>query len=143
MQNVFTDIFRAVTQFDPAKGSTKVWMLQYAYHRAFSRKQYLNARGFYSQESLEDLETSLPQADNAFTHLAPGELKHLLKQGLATLSASQQQVIELASREGFSMKEIADKTGESVVNARNHYYRGLRKLRSFILAPRNKESSAG
>ena len=32
----------------------------------------------------------------------------------------------------FPMKEIADKTGNSLSNVRHHYYRGLQKLRSFI-----------
>jgi RNA polymerase sigma-70 factor (ECF subfamily) len=27
MQNVFLEVFRAVTQFNPAKGTTKVWLL--------------------------------------------------------------------------------------------------------------------
>ncbi len=135
MQNVFLDIFRAAAQFDPAKGSTKVWLLQYAYHRAISRKQYLNTRSFYAQESFDDVENSLPQADSALGRFAPGELRQLLEQGLATLSAPQRQVIEMASQEGFSFTEIAERTGESLVNVRHHYYRGLKKLRSFVERP--------
>src|SRR5258708_27362894 len=46
-QTVFLDIFRAAAQFDPAKGTTKVWLLQYAYHRAIHRKQHLELRSFY------------------------------------------------------------------------------------------------
>ncbi len=131
MQSVFLEIFRAVAQFDPAKGTTKVWMLQYAYHRSISRRQYLNARSFYTLQGEEDLANSLPQEDSALGKFAPGELKQLLKEGLATLSRAQRRVIELASFEGLSMKEIAEKTGESLVNVRHHYYRGLQKLRVF------------
>src|SRR5271156_7018328 len=36
-QNVFLEIYSSVAQFDPGKGTTKVWLLQYAYHRAFNR----------------------------------------------------------------------------------------------------------
>jgi len=60
-----------------------------------------------------------------------------MQQGLATLGKLQKQVIELASYEGLSMKEIADKTGDSLSNVRHHYYRGLQKLRSFITQPNN------
>jgi RNA polymerase sigma-70 factor (ECF subfamily) len=49
MQSVFLEIFRSVAQFDSAKGTTKVWILQYAYHRALNRRQHLNARNFYNQ----------------------------------------------------------------------------------------------
>jgi RNA polymerase sigma-70 factor (ECF subfamily) len=143
MQSVFLDIFRAMAQFDPSKGTTKVWMLQYAYHRAISRRQYLNTRSFYSQERFEDVESVLPQSDSILGKFTPGELKHMLKQGLATLTAPQRRVIELASYEGLSMQEIADKTGESLVNVRHHYYRGLRKLRSFVERPAELRKAAG
>jgi RNA polymerase sigma-70 factor, ECF subfamily len=45
-QIVFLDIYRAVAQFDPVKGSAKVWLMQYAYHRAISRRQHLEGREF-------------------------------------------------------------------------------------------------
>ena len=48
-QNVFLEIYSSVAQFDPGKGTLKVWLLQYAYHRAFNRKRYLNTRNFYNQ----------------------------------------------------------------------------------------------
>jgi RNA polymerase sigma-70 factor (ECF subfamily) len=143
MQNVFLDIFRAMAQFDPSRGSTKVWMLQYAYHRAINRRQYLNTRRFYSQESFEDVESVLPQSNSVLGKFTSGELKHMLKEGLATLSAPQRRVIELTSYEGLSMKEIADKTGESLVNVRHHYYRGLRKLRSFVEQPATSRKAVG
>jgi RNA polymerase sigma-70 factor (ECF subfamily) len=139
LQNVFLDIFRAMAQFDPAKGTTKGWLLQYAYHRAINRRKYLCARGFYSQVSFEDAAPVLPESDSALGKFAPAELELLLKKGLATLSEPQRRVIELASYEGFTMKEIADKTRESLVNVRHHYYRGLGKLRAFILGASARE----
>ena len=142
MQNVFLDIFRAMAQFDPSKGTTKVWILQYAYHRAISRKQYLNARSFYNQES-SDVESVPIRAHSVLGKFTPGELKQLVREGLASLSPPQQRVIELASYEGFSMKEIAEKTGESLVNVRHHYYRGLRKLHSFIERPAEVRKAVG
>jgi RNA polymerase sigma-70 factor (ECF subfamily) len=132
-QNVFLEIYRSVGQFDPAKGSLKVWLLQYAYHRAFNRKQHLNTRNFYNQEGIEDLGFF---ADRAFSgRYAPAELQRLMQEGLASLGEPQKRVIELASYEGLSMREIADKTGDSLSNVRHHYYRGLQKLRSFITRP--------
>ena len=132
MQSVFLEIFRSVAQFDPAKGSTKVWILQYAYHRAINRRQHLNARMFYNQTNLDDGETRLPEAPPTIGRFTQPELKQLLRQGLKTLSSPQKQVVELASYEGFSMREIADKTGDTLSNVRHHYYRGLQKLRSFV-----------
>lgn len=132
MQNVFLEIFRSVTQFDSSRGTTKVWLLQYAYHRAISRKEYLNARRFYQQEEPECLADVLPEGASALGKLTAPEIGRLLDQGLLTLSEPQRRVIVMAAYEGLSMNKIADKTCESLVNVRNHYYRGLRKLRSFI-----------
>jgi RNA polymerase sigma-70 factor (ECF subfamily) len=134
MQNVFLDIFRSMSLFDPDKGTLRVWILQYAYHRAINRRHYLNARRFYAQEQMEKGEIPL-SANSWFVRYSMGELKQLIQQGLSILSQKEKRVIELVSYEGFSMREIADKTGESLVNVRHHYYRGLRKVRSFIDQP--------
>jgi RNA polymerase sigma-70 factor, ECF subfamily len=140
-QNVFLEIYRSVAQFDPAKGTLKVWLLQFAYHRAFNRKKHLNARKFYDQESTEDIERFSQGVTSG--KYAPAELQRLLHQGLASLSRSQKRVIELASYDGLSMKEIADKTGNSLSNVRHHYYRGLLKLRSFVTRPMNSSGMLG
>ena len=143
MQSVFLEIFRAAAQFDPTKGSTKVWILQYAYHRAINRRQQLNARSFYDHSALEEIEARLSETTLALGRYTQPELKHLLGQGLATLSGPQKQVIELASYNGLSMREISNKMGDSLTNVRHHYYRGLQKLRSFIREMPEKRKKAG
>ncbi len=142
MQNVFLEIFRTVAQFDPSKGSTKVWILQHAYHRAINRRQYLNARRYYNHTEIEDAEAALSR-DTLFGGYTQNELKYLLEKALGTLNGQQKQVIELASYKGMSMQEIADKTGESVSNVRHHYYRGLTKLRRLITGSRALKKAAG
>jgi RNA polymerase sigma-70 factor, ECF subfamily len=135
-QNVFLEIYSSVAQFDGSRGTLKVWLLQYAYHRAFNWKGYLNRRNFYNQEDIEELDPVLQGEFFSAGKYAPGELKRLIQQGLASLGAPQKRVIELANYDGLSMKEIANKTGDSLSNVRHHYYRGLQKLRSFITQPR-------
>lgn len=142
MQNVFLEIFRSVTQFDPSRGTTKVWLLQYAYHRAISRREYLNARRFYHQEEAACLEGRSSEGSFAPGKLTAAEIGHLLDQGLLTLSEPQRRVIVMAAYQGLSISEIADKMHESVVNVRNHYYRGLRKLRSFVESTADQSKAA-
>ena len=132
MQNIFLEIFCSAAQFDPAKGTTKTWLLQYAYHRSINRRQQLNARHFYSQMNIEDAETLIPGRGSLLSRFSPHEVKHLLRQGLAKLGGRQRRVLELASYDGLSMNEIAEKTGESLTSVRHDYYRGLKKLRTFI-----------
>jgi RNA polymerase sigma-70 factor, ECF subfamily len=132
MQNVFLEIFRSAAQFDPARGTTKTWLLQYAYHRSINRRQQLTVRHFYKQSSIEDVERTMPEAGSLLGGFSDHELKLLLRQGLAKLGRQQRQVLELASYNGLSMAEIASKTGETVSNVRHYYYRGLKKLRSLL-----------
>jgi RNA polymerase sigma-70 factor (ECF subfamily) len=143
LQSVFLEIFKSVAQFDPARGTTKMWILQYAYHRAISRKQHLNARKFYNQTDLEEIENRMPETTPTLGRFTQTELKHLLQQGLATLNSPQKRVVELASYEGLSMSEIADKTGDTLSNVRHHYYRGLQKLRPFVGLPEKKKEAGG
>jgi RNA polymerase sigma-70 factor (ECF subfamily) len=129
-QVVFLDIFKAAAQFDPARGTTKGWLLQYAYHRAISRKRYLNVRHFYAGQP--DAVPSEARPDESAFSAASHELRDLLKKGFESLGEPQRRVIRQVTFEGLSMREIADRTGESLVNVRHHYYRGLRKLRTFV-----------
>lgn len=131
-QTVFLDIYRAVAQFDPSKGNTRVWLMQYAYHRAFNRRQHLLSREFYRSAELEEVEAR-PLESHATLGLSSPETKALVRQSMEALSDQQKSVIEMACYQGLSMREIADRTGDSFVNVRHHYYRGLKKLRTLIL----------
>jgi RNA polymerase sigma-70 factor, ECF subfamily len=140
-QTVFLDIYRAVAQFDPRKGNTKVWLMQYAYHRAINRRQHLLGREFYKSAELEEVDPR-PVEANATFGLSPSETKALVRQSMNALSDTQKSVIEMACYEGLSMREIAERTGDSFASVRHHYYRGLQKLRSLISGGDDKKPSA-
>lgn len=145
MQAVFLEIFKAAAQFDPAKGTTKVWILQYAYHRSFNRRRYLNLRGIYErpEESVPEPRTPGPATTRSLGVL---ESARLVQQALAHLNKVQKETLELAFYEGLTMREIASRSGESLDNVRHHYYRGLEKLRCVLCGEpegRQKSSSAG
>jgi len=142
MQSVFLEIYRVAAQFNPAKGTTKVWLLQYAYHRSLNRRQYLRIRNFYDASEREPAEGSDEQlSPRGPLPLAPAETRELLRQGLRQISALQRRTLELAYFEGLSLREIAEKTGESLGNVRHHYYRGLSRLRSVLLDGNAKEKT--
>jgi RNA polymerase sigma-70 factor (ECF subfamily) len=135
-QVVFLNIFEASGQFDPSRGTTRVWLMQYAYHRAMNRRAYLQRRKFYDQDdgSACDLKpASNPRQVSGGTLLALQEIQSLVREGLDSLSGQQRQTLQMAYFEGLSLKEIAEKTGESFGNVRHHYYRGLVRMRDFVL----------
>jgi RNA polymerase sigma-70 factor, ECF subfamily len=77
-QSIFLEIYRRVAQFDPARGSLKLWLLQYAYHRSINRKQHLKTRSFYSQQALEDIEPFVPAERPNSSKYEKGELDRLI-----------------------------------------------------------------
>jgi RNA polymerase sigma-70 factor, ECF subfamily len=141
-QLVFLEIFKVAAQFDPSRGSTKTWLLQYAYHRSMNRRKYLKFRNFYDSKESGTGEPGTAeggQQQGLGGQLVLQELRSLIREGLETLNTPQRRTLQMAYFEGMSLKEIADRTGESLGNVRHHYYRGLRRMRSFV----SKGSSHG
>jgi RNA polymerase sigma-70 factor (ECF subfamily) len=135
MQEVFLEIFNRAAQFDPAKGSAKTWILQYAYHRSLSRRQYLALRNFYNRRQVGERQFSEScSLDPSWRGLTVQEWRRVIAQGLATLNEKQRKTLELVCFQGLLLSEIAERTKESLPNVRHHYYRGLEGLRKFLQA---------
>ncbi len=133
VQRVFLDVFRAVNQFNPDRGSFKTWLLQYAYHRSLNRRQHLQANRFYSRDELDELmPAEVFRGTGRLLCLLPQEVVCLVEQVLATLESRQRRVIELTYFEGLTAEEIAKKTGDSTSSVRHNLYRGLAKLRNIL-----------
>jgi RNA polymerase sigma-70 factor (ECF subfamily) len=143
MQSVFLEVFSSASQFDPRRGTTKVWLLQCVYHRSFNRRQYLNLRGIYLRPGeATPARRILPMSHSRSLDVM--ESARAVKQALGHLNKAQRTALELAYFEGLTMHEIAERTGESFDSVRHHYYRGLEKLRSVLVAEPgvNRKSSS-
>lgn len=130
MQTVFLEIFKSAAQFDSSRGTLKVWILQYAYHRGMSRRQHLSTRNFYKNSDIAELHGELLPA--GAVHFSDQEIGQLVREVLGTLNETQSRVLKLAYFEGLSLKEIAEQTNDTLGNVRHHYYRGLNRLRAVI-----------
>jgi RNA polymerase sigma-70 factor, ECF subfamily len=91
-----------------------------------SRRYYTFADVDASAEEPPDERRTIPSwetsLDGVWGRRAAAELRSLL-------SVDQLRTIELHFFEGYTLEEIAERTGQSLVNVRHHYYRGLQKLR--------------
>jgi RNA polymerase sigma-70 factor (ECF subfamily) len=133
VQRVFLDVFKAVNQFNPDRGTFKTWLLQFAYHRGINRRQHLESNRFYSRDELNELAPAASfYSPGHLLCLPPQEVVCLLEQVLATLESRQRRVIELTYFEGLTAEEIADKTGDTASSVRHNLYRGLAKLRKML-----------
>lgn len=137
VQEVFLFIFRKAALYDSACGRAATWIIHVAYTRAFDRRRYLNSRRYYSNEELKEagLRLADPRQQTAFHEKTlEGILgKPLMAKFHSRLTPEQRETIELFFFEGYALKEIAELTGRSLVNVRSHYYRGLERLRRYVL----------
>src|SRR5713226_6251629 len=127
VQTVFLDIYRAVANFDSRKGILKVWLLQYAYHRALHRKRHLVSNHFYRWEALEAaLEIGVQRSLAAELP----EIVRLAEEMLEKLKPRQRAVLEMTYYEGMTAEEIALRIGETAHVVRHDLHRGLAALRA-------------
>ena len=136
LQEIFLYIFRKCALFDGTRGSARSWIIQVTYHRAIDRRRYLISRHFYTHLGLDKAEMAESKAEVAFYEQSmEGMLGTVvLKKIYESLSEDQRRTIQLFFFEGFTLEEIAGQTGQTLGNIRNHYYRGLEKMRKHIFA---------
>jgi RNA polymerase sigma-70 factor, ECF subfamily len=128
-QDVFLFLFQKAKQFDASKGTASSWIIQIAYHRAINRRHYLTFRQHYNAEQLNEEQTSAKREPLFIDEIAA---RALLDRVREQLSADQRHTLELHFFEGYSFREIAEKTNQTLGNIRHHYYRGLECLRSNV-----------
>jgi RNA polymerase sigma-70 factor (ECF subfamily) len=140
LQDIFLLIHRLCGTFDSSKGSARFWILQMTYRRAISRRRYLTSRHFYTRVDLDDVETEPADPRNPAAEIdglidatrANGSLQKVFEE----LSENQCQTLQLFFVEGYTFDEIAEKLGQSRGNIKNHYFRGLIRLRKHIFSGR-------
>ena len=136
LQEVFLFLHRKSVLFDHSKNSARSWIVQVTYHRAIDRRRYLQSRHFYTQVDLEDVERDLGDTRHK-TSIEGLEHEGLWKL-LHSLSVSQRQTLALFFFEGLTLREIALKLGQTRGNVKNHYFRGLDKLRKQFLTAKDR-----
>lgn len=127
VQIVFLNIFQSAINFDPSKGTLRVWLLQYAYHRALNRRRSLSAQRVNLWDDLD----AAKEPGQPFNAEALRYCEELLKE----LKPPQRQVLKLTYFEGWTAQEIADLQGRAVAHVRNDLYRGLARLRLLVMHP--------
>ena len=129
-QTVFLEVYRKLGQFDAARGTLKVWLLQHAHSRSINRRNYLLVRQFHNQVDL----TAVEDERGLWSPIRPPvqETNQVTNEVLSALPEAQRQTIEMYFFQGLSLKEIAQRRDETFSNVRHHYYRGMERLRFYL-----------
>jgi len=146
LQDVFLLIHRSCKSFDSSKSPARFWILQMTYHRAISRRRYLDSRHFYKQVDLDDAATELAEPAvrvGRYVGQYEASIDGVLGNGslekmFAELSEDQRETLRLYFFEGYTFEEIAAKLDQTRGNIKHHYFRGLEKLRRQIFGSKPK-----
>ncbi|WP_047496958.1 RNA polymerase sigma factor [Terriglobus sp. TAA 43] len=130
-QEVFLYLFERAANFDPEKTSGLSWILQITYHRAIDRRRYLSHRHHYQSEVFDETRQHEQRSELSAEHL---DGKALLSRLREQLPPDQRKTLELHILEGYSFREIAERSGQTLGNVRHHYYRAIERLRANLFS---------
>jgi len=107
LQDIFYQLWRTASNFDPSRGSLGGWLVVIARNRAISRLRKHNPSG---GEEISENMVVVPV--NLESMIAQQELLGRVKGALDALPREQRAVLELAYFEGMTHSEIARHTGD-------------------------------
>jgi len=134
VQEIFLRLCQRSNTFDPAKGSARTWMVQFAYRRSFDRRSYLTRRFFYGGTEIERLKNTLQEATGLEDQIAARLTGEQLRAAFEELNDKESATLQLFFFEGCELREVAERLGDSLGNTRHYYYRGLERLRRTAIA---------
>jgi len=132
VQDVFLLVYKRAGLFDPQRGSFRAWLIQIAYNEAYRARQRVSQRYIYEDQTIGHCQGVTEPNGNPEYQAALLESEASLREAFRSLNSRQQQTMELFFFEGYTLREISEKIGESLENVRHHYYRSLKKLKNVI-----------
>lgn len=123
VQEVFVQVWRQASRFDPARGTPEAWLCTMARTRALDRLRRRAAR----REDPSEVAPGLVEAPRNEETLA-------VRKALDGLSPDQRRALELAYYEGLTHSEIAQRLREPLGTIKTRIRTAMLKLRD-VLAP--------
>jgi RNA polymerase sigma-70 factor (ECF subfamily) len=129
-QQVFLDVWRTSSRFDPNRGSALTWLMTMAHHRAVDRVR--------SAEAWRRLDT----ADAERSHSTPFDVTaaaahasldaQAVRAALATLCPAQRQALDLAYFGGHTYNEVSQLLNVPLGTVKSRIRDGLTRLRALL-----------
>lgn len=131
LQEVFWQVWREASRYDPTRGSPEAWVVMRAKTRAIDRLRSIRRvdRTFVAPV---DESVARPDAEPAENPAVRAEERGLVQGALAQLPEPQRRVIELAFFDGLSHSEIAARLGEPLGTVKTRARLGLERLRGVM-----------
>ncbi|RYZ28682.1 MAG: sigma-70 family RNA polymerase sigma factor [Propionibacteriaceae bacterium] len=129
-QEVYTEVWRQATRFDPAKGSALAWIATMAHRRAVDRVRSV------TREVARDEQYAVSGAGREIDHVWEGVEQRLeaqrVRKGLESLTPIQREALTLAYFGGFTQTEIAERLKLPLGTVKTRVRDGLIRLRDVL-----------
>jgi len=135
VQEVFMDVYRRISQFDPERSSFRTWVMTTARSRAIDRKRHLQSSGVYRWVEMSETTVAGNPSNNGLGSFSPGDRTRFVRQLLAVLSSKERQVIHLHLFRDLTLEETHEQLKSPLSAVRHLYYGAMKKLRAaFVTA---------
>jgi RNA polymerase sigma-70 factor, ECF subfamily len=128
--DVFHDVWRRASTYDPANGSVLGWILNQARSRAIDRLRFEHRKKRVSDYVNGLLTTTAANDPHQACHLE--EQSRLLRNALEVLTPEERQVIETAFFSELTYREVAAKLNQPLGTVKTRIRSGLGKLREAL-----------
>lgn len=128
VQEVFLDVWKSASRFNPAAGSEMTFVMTIARRRLIDRRRR-GGRGVTTQ-SLAEPEI-LPSAETADVAELAEEAARVHR-AFEELRPDQRRVLQLSLVGGHSHQQVAERTGLPLGTVKSHARRGLMRVREML-----------
>ncbi len=128
--DVFHDVWRRASTYDPAGGSVVGWIMNQARSRAIDRLRFDHRKKRLTNDADSPLPTTAANDPEQACHLE--EQSRLLRNALEVLTPEERRIIETAFFSELTYHEVATKLNQPLGTVKTRIRSGLGKLRQAL-----------
>jgi RNA polymerase sigma-70 factor, ECF subfamily len=138
LQEIFIQIWRDASRFDPVRASVKTWLFTIARSRSLDRYRSRRAIASRLQDRSSGKIQRIPGKEDPQTRTL---MQQYARKALAQLNEEQRIVLELSYYEGLTQEEIAAQLNEPLGTIKSRIRSALIKLRALYSAKETEDST--
>jgi RNA polymerase sigma-70 factor (ECF subfamily) len=132
LQEVFWELWRGASQYDPARGTPAAWVVTRARSRAIDKLRAVRKR---DEVRVERFDTIAERPEHEADPAQQVADRELVAGALARLVPAQREVVELAYFGGLTHSEIAGRLRQPLGTVKTRMRSALQALRGLLAEP--------
>lgn len=137
IQEAFLAVWRQAQTFTRERGTVRSWLLSIVRHRAID---ITRGRSFSNERLSLDEIAFEPRYPDAWQQVSRNLGKERVLEAVEALPAEQREAILLAYFDGYTYKEVSERTGVALGTIKGRMRLGMQKLRSMLTESDTGES---